>query len=69
MKTNCVNVAAFLRDDTQRAILCKAAEIRRKVLDACYLIPGYIDLPRDERNAIYDRVRALIEQDEMKGSV
>lgn len=69
MKTNAVNVAAFLRGDTERAILCHAAEIRRKALDACYLIPGYCDLPREERNAIYDRVKTLLIENEMKGSI
>lgn len=69
MKANAIDVAAFLRDDTDRAVICQAAEIRRKALDACYLIPGYYDLPLREQNAIYDEMRRIIESNEMKRSV
>lgn len=62
MKTAVVNVSAFVNDENLRAVLNRSADIRRKTLNACYQIPGYEDLPLNEKNAIYDAIRKIFEK-------
>lgn len=35
----------------------KAVDIRVEVLKKCYSIPGYKDLPLDEKNKTYDSIK------------
>ncbi len=50
--------AAFYaeNEDIAKAVL-KSDLIRRTALDVCYAIPGYAELPLEEKNRIYDKVR------------
>lgn len=59
MKTEVVNVVAFVTDEIIRKGLIRAAELRRKTLDACYMIPGYEDLPHKEKRKIYDTIFSI----------
>ncbi len=36
----------------------KAVDIRVEVLKKCYSIPGYKNLPLDEKNKTYDKIKA-----------
>lgn len=39
-------------------------DIRTKALNQCYAMEGYKDLPLEEKNRIYDAVKAIIEEKE-----
>ena len=39
------------------------AIIRTEALERCYAMDGYKDLPRDEKNKIYDKVVAEVEKE------
>ena len=37
------------------------AQIRSETLDRCYNIPGYAEKSTEEKNGIYDRIKAEVE--------
>ena len=57
------SVAEYVRDNEVRKVVLKSDNIRRRTLEKCYSIPGYAELPRKVRNAVYDNVRLMIEKD------
>ena len=57
-----ISVAAYASGEVRKAVL-KSDNIRRKTLEKCYSIPGYTELPRKVRNAVYDNVRLMIEKE------
>ena len=57
-----ISVAAYASGEVRKAVL-KSDNIRRKTLEKCYSIPGYAELPRKVRNAVYDNVRLRIEKE------
>lgn len=57
------NVGDFVEDDGMKRGLNKAAVLRNKALEACYKIPGYEKLPREDKNALYDLVKKAVEKD------
>ena len=57
-----ISVAAYASGEVRKAVL-KSDNIRRKTLEKCYSIPGYDELPRKVRNAVYDNVRLMIEKE------
>ena len=59
-----ISVAAYVKDDEVREVVLKSDNIRCRTLKRCYSIPGYADLPRKVRNAVYDNVRLMIERGE-----
>ena len=58
-----ISVAEYVRDNEVRKVVLKSDNIRRRTLEKCYSIPGYAELPRKVRNAVYDNVRLMIEKD------
>lgn len=57
-----ISVAAYASDEVRKVVL-KSDSIRRRTLEKCYSIPGYIELPRKVKNAVYDNVRLMIERE------
>ena len=55
-----LSVASFAGDKKVRDELVLCDEIRRRTLDACYGIPGYVGLPRAVKNKVYDRVKVRV---------
>ena len=58
-----ISVAEYVRDNEVRKVVLKSDNIRRRTLEKCYFIPGYAELPRKVRNAVYDNVRLMIEKE------
>ena len=56
-----ISVAEYVKDNEVREVVRRSDNIRRRTLEKCYSIPGYAGLPRKVQNAVYDNVRALIE--------
>ena len=52
-----INIAAFTEEPI-RSELITAEKIWSEVLNRCYSIPGYKELPLTEKNRIYDRMIA-----------
>ena len=52
-----VNVAAFASGKIKKELLTLSA-IREKILDECYSIKGYSELPCTEKAKIYDTIRS-----------
>jgi hypothetical protein len=52
-----INVAAFTSGKIRKELLT-LSEIRDKILDECYSIKGYSELPYAEKLTIYDSIRA-----------
>ena len=63
MKTMIISVAHYAKDREVAKAVLESDSIRNKALDICYAIPGYVDLPLEEKNKIYDKIRS----DFMKG--
>ena len=57
-----ISVAEYVKDNEVRKVVLKSDNIRRRTLEKCYSVPGYADLPRKVRNAVYDNVRLMIEK-------
>ena len=57
------SVAEYVKDNRVREAVRRSDNIRRSTLEKCYSIPGYADLPRKVRNAVYDNVRLMIEKE------
>ena len=58
-----ISVAAYVKNEEVRKVVLKSDNIRRRTLERCYSIPGYADLPRKVKNAVYDDVRLRIEKE------
>ena len=54
---NCVNI------DSKLDVW---AQIRSKTLDRCYNIPGYAEKSIEEKNKIYDKIKAEVEAEYLK---
>ena len=57
-----ISVAAYASGEARKFVL-KSDDIRRRTLEKCYSIPGYTELPRKVKNAVYDDVRLRIEKE------
>ena len=55
---NVIDVSAFCEDEQMQRDMEIYAKIRNKVLDECYSIKGYSELPCAEKAKIYDSIRA-----------
>ena len=58
-----ISIAAYVKDDEVRKAVLKSDNIRNRALEKCYTIPGYTELPRKVRNAVYDKVRMIVEEE------
>ena len=58
-----INVGAFVKDAEIRLALYRDAEVRYEALRRCYLIPGYKDLTREEKNRTYDAIKKEVESE------
>lgn len=58
-----ISVAEYVRDNEVRKVVLKSDNLRRRTLEKCYSIPGYTELPRKVKNAVYDDVRLRIEKE------
>lgn len=54
---NCVNI------DSKLDVW---AQIRSETLDRCYNIPGYAEKSIEEKNKIYDKIKAEVEAEYLK---
>ena len=61
-----ISVAEYVRDNEVRKAVLRSDYIRRRTLEKCYSIPGYLELPRKVKNAVYDNVRLMIEKENEK---
>ena len=60
-----ISVAAYVKDEEIRRVVLKSDNIRCRTLEKCYAIPGYAELPPEEKNAVYDKVRNdIVERDD-----
>ncbi len=57
-----ISVAHFAKDETIKNAVLRSDEIRQKTLNYCCSIVGYESLPLNEKNKIYDSVKALYEK-------
>ena len=55
-----ISVAHFAKNPEVRAAVLQSDEIRRRTLKICLAIPGYNELPLEEKNAIYGKIRDKI---------
>ena len=62
IETMVISVAAYASDEVRKVVL-KSDNIRHRTLEKCYSIPGYTELPRKVKNAVYDDVRLRIEKE------
>ena len=58
-----INVGVFSKDKLVKEALIRSAEVRYEALRRCYLIPGYKDLTREEKNRTYDAIRKEVESE------
>lgn len=58
-----ISVAEYVKDNRVREAVRRSDNIRNRTLEKCYSVPGYADLPRKVRNAVYDNVRLMIEKE------
>ena len=58
-----ISVAAYVKNVEVRKAVLKSDDIRSRTLEKCYTIPGYIELPRKVKNAVYDKVRMIVEKE------
>ena len=58
-----ISVAAYVKDDEVRKAVLNSDNIRSRTLEKCYAIPGYTELPRKVKNAVYDKVRIIVEKE------
>ena len=58
-----ISVAEYVKDNRIREAVRRSDNIRRRTLEKCYSAPGYANLPRKVRNAVYDNVRLMIEKE------
>ena len=58
-----ISVAAYVKDGKIRNAVLKSDNIRSRTLEKCYTIPGYTELPRKVKNAVYDKVRMKVEKE------
>ena len=59
-----ISVAHFAKDETIKNTVLRSDEIRQKTLNYCYSITGYESLPLNEKNKIYDMVKAFYENEQ-----
>ena len=59
-----ISVAEYVRDNKVRKVVLRSEYIRNRTLEKCYSIPGYAELPRKVRNAVYDNVKLMIEKED-----
>ena len=57
MKTVIISVAHYAKDKEVAKAVLESDRIRNKALDRCYAIPGYVDLPLEEKNKIYEKMK------------
>ena len=62
IETMVISVAAYAPNEVRKVVL-RSDYIRNRTLEKCYSIPGYAELPRKVRNAVYDNVRLMIEKE------
>jgi hypothetical protein len=55
-----ISVAHFAENPEVMAAVLQSDEIRRRALKICLAIPGYNELPLEEKNAIYGKIRDKI---------
>ena len=58
-----ISVAEYVRDNKVRKSVLRSDYIRNKTLEKCYSIPGYAELPRKVKTAVYDNVKSRIEKE------
>ena len=58
-----ISVAEYVRDNEVRKVVLRSDCIRNRALEKCYSIPGYAELPRKVKNAVYDNVKLMIEKE------
>ena len=58
-----ISVAAYVKDDEVRKAVLNSDNIRSRTLEKCYTIPGYAELPLKEKNAMYDKIRMIVEKE------
>ena len=57
-----ISVAEYVRDNEVRKVVLRSDHIRHRTLEKCYSIPGYTELPRKVKNAVYDNVKLTLEK-------
>ena len=57
-----ISIADITTNPEIREVIRRSDSIRNATLDKCYSIPGYTELTRTEKLAIYDRIKSEIER-------
>ena len=58
-----LSVSAFAQNSKIAEAVRKSDSIRAETLNRCYAMSGYAELPRAEKNRIYDSVKKIVEQE------
>ena len=56
-----ISVAEYVKDNRVREAVRRSDNIRSRTIEKCYTVPGYTELPRKVKNAVYDKVRMIVE--------
>lgn len=59
-----INVAYFAETPEIKDTVLLSSRTRHLTLDRCYAIPGYENLPIEEKNRIYDKILKKIKKEE-----
>lgn len=55
-----ISVAATVKKEETRKILCDLDKVRKEALDLAYMVVGYEELPLVEKNKIYDMFKNAV---------
>lgn len=69
LDTKIRSVAHYAESKAVRDAVLESDRLRNLTLDACYKIPGYEMLPREDRNKLYDLVKKAVSLSLNKGPV
>lgn len=57
--TMVINVAAFAAEEVKNELVYLAG-VRAETLRRCYAMPGYKELPLEDKNNVYDKTKAEV---------
>ena len=58
-----ISVAEYVKDNRVREAVRRSDNIRSRTIEKCYTVPGYTEMPRKVKNAVYDKVRMIVEKE------
>lgn len=62
-----VSVAHFADNREVKGAVLQSDALRKQILDVCHQIPGYKDMPHEDKNRLYDLVKKSVSLSQAKG--